>query len=125
MELFKFLILCLIYKVNSIHIGRKDYKILKGRKALLNVTLTARAHSAIECATKCAKRNDCNHANFGNSQCEFLNYETPGVEIEFEDQPSTKFICKCVFNISFFFHYFIYHRPPNYSYSIPGFKDTM
>ena len=93
MDPFKFLLFGLIYEIKAI-IAAKEFKILKGQKALLNAMSIARAHSATECALKCNKRDDCNHANFGNSQCEFLKYETPGTEIVFEDESEIEFIYK-------------------------------
>ena len=94
MNLFPCLLLAFIYKVSATNINGKDYKILKDKRALLNVTLTARSHSAIECATKCERSSECTHANYKNSNCEFLKYEPPYAEIVVGDDGGSKYICK-------------------------------
>ena len=96
MDLFKFLIVCFIYKINASFTARKEYKILKGQKATLNITATAHAGSVEECAIRCAKRHNCSHANFGNSNCDILKYDMPGIEIMFENEANTEFICKSI-----------------------------
>ena len=86
----------LIYEIKAIVINEKDYKIVKGKKALLNATTVTGARSVIECATKCGNSNGCIQANFKNSKCEFLKNDSPGIEIHFEEDAGSKYICKCL-----------------------------
>ena len=99
MNLFKLFFLNLIYEIRSIDISGKDYKLVKGKKALLNVTMTAKARSVIECATKCDSSNECTHANFRNGKCEFLKAVSPGIETHITEEAGSKYICKLYFNI--------------------------
>ena len=84
----------MIYEIIAIDVGGKNYKIIKEKKALLNVTATTGARSAIHCATKCASDDECTHANFQNAQCEFLKHESLGTDIHFEEDAGYKYMCK-------------------------------
>ena len=97
MHIFTCLCLSLIHGIWAIRIDGKDFKIMKGNKALLNITKTIGARSAIECATKCGSSNACTHANFRNSKCEFLNFTSAELEINLTDEGGSKYICKYEF----------------------------
>ena len=98
MNLFMFFCLSMIYEVEASDMIRgKYFKIVKGKKALLNVTSTIAARSMLECGIICDSSNACTHANFRNSRCEFLLYETFGTEISFEEDARYKYICKLFF----------------------------
>ena len=94
MDFIVYMSLCLIYKVYAIEIEGKQYTIRKGVKAQLNVTTVINARSAIQCAVQCAKTDECTHANYRNSTCEFLDYESPGIVIEMLDEDGSKYLCK-------------------------------
>ena len=94
MNLSKFFVLILINKVRAFELDGYNYKIVKGKKAVLNVTETMASRSAIECAKKCDSSNECTHANFRNKTCQFLKYDVSEMGINFKEEPSTKYICK-------------------------------
>ena len=105
MKLLQFVFLSLVYEIRAINIIGKEYKIGRGKKALLNVAAVTGARSALECATKCAASNICTHANFRNASCEFLKYESHDRVIGIEEDANSKYICKC--NLSILKFYFI------------------
>ena len=94
MNLLKCIILALINEIKAIDIAGHDYKIFNDKRAQLNITTNATSRSVIECATQCERSNECTHANFRNSKCEFLKYESPTTEIIIADDRGSKYICK-------------------------------
>ena len=90
----------MIYEIRAIVIDGHDYKIVKGKKALLNITAITNARSVLECAIKCGRSNECTHSNFRNAKCEFLKLDSSGMEIHVEEDAGSKYICKLFFILS-------------------------